>query len=73
MMATLFTWAGWLFAMLALCGAGYALLAAFLAGRFMRGTGTIAPAYPPVTILKPLHLGEPGLLEINREQREPRR
>jgi ceramide glucosyltransferase len=47
--------------MLALCGAGYALTAAFLAGRFMRGTGIIASAYPAVTILKPLHLGEPGL------------
>lgn len=61
MMATLFTWTGWLFAMLALCGAGYALLAAFLAGRFMQGARTVASAYPAVTILKPLHLGEPGL------------
>lgn len=61
MMATLFTWAGLLFAALALCGAGYALMAAFLAGRFMQEAGTVAPAYPAVTILKPLHLGEPGL------------
>jgi ceramide glucosyltransferase len=60
-MATLFTWAGCLFAGLALCGAAYALSAAFLAGRFMRGDGPAPSAYPPVTILKPLYLGEPGL------------
>jgi len=63
MMATLFIWAGSLFAGLALLGAGYALAAAFLAGRFMRTTSPVAPAYPAVTILKPLHLGEPGLSE----------
>jgi ceramide glucosyltransferase len=63
MMATLFTWAGSLFAGLALFGAGYALVAAFLAGRFMRGLGPVASDTPPVTILKPLHLGEPGLSE----------
>jgi ceramide glucosyltransferase len=57
------TSAGWLLAGLALCGAGYALAAAFLAGRFMRADGAAAPAYPPVTILKPLHLGEPGLFD----------
>jgi len=62
-MATLFIWAGSLFAGLALLGAGYALAAAFLAGRFMRTTSPVAPAYPAVTILKPLHLGEPGLSE----------
>jgi ceramide glucosyltransferase len=63
MMATLFTWVGSLLAGLALCGAGYAMAAAFLTGRFMRGAGPTASAYPPVTILKPLHLGEPGLSE----------
>ena len=62
-MATLFTWAGSLFAGLALLGAAYALAAAFLAGRFMRGEGPRPSAYPPVTILKPLYLGEPGLSE----------
>jgi len=61
MMATLFAWAGYLFAGLALVGAAYALAAAFLAGRFMRGPGPTPSAYPPVTILKPLYLGEPGL------------
>jgi ceramide glucosyltransferase len=60
-MTMLFTWAGCLFAGLALCGAGYALVAAFLAGHFMRSEGSVASAYPPVTILKPLYLGEPGL------------
>ncbi len=60
-MATLFIWAGSLFAGLALFGAGYALAAAFLAGRFMRAENAAVAAYPAVTILKPLHLGEPGL------------
>ena len=62
-MATLFIWTGGLFAGLALVGAGYALAAAFLAGRFMRPRSATASAYPAVTILKPLHLGEPGLSE----------
>jgi ceramide glucosyltransferase len=61
MMATLFIWAGSLFAGLALFGAGYALAAAFLAGRFMRAENAAVATYPAVTILKPLHLGEPGL------------
>lgn len=60
-MATILTSAGWLLAGLALCGAAYALAAAFLAGRFMRAEALPATVYPPVTILKPLHLGEPGL------------
>lgn len=62
-MATLFLWAGSLFAGLALLGAAYALAAAFLAGRFMRTARPVATTYPAVTILKPLHLGEPGLSE----------
>jgi len=62
-MATLFIWTGSLFAGLALLGAGYALAAALFAGRFMRGRNTPASASPAVTILKPLHLGEPGLSE----------
>ncbi len=47
--------------MLALAGAFYALLAAFLVGRFMRASHPLPVNYAPVTILKPLHLGEPGL------------
>src|ERR1700742_1414515 len=61
MMAMLFAWAGTLFAGLALLGAVYALAAAFLAGRFMGGEGPAPSTSPPVTILKPLYLGEPGL------------
>lgn len=60
-MTILLTSAGWLLAGLALCGAAYALAAAFLAHRFMRAEAAPASVYPPVTILKPLHLGEPGL------------
>jgi ceramide glucosyltransferase len=54
---------GWLLAGLALCGAGYALMAALVAGRFMRPANPGHRADAPVTILKPLYLGEPGLQE----------
>ena len=54
---------GWLLAMLALCGAGYAGLAALAASRFMRVPVTGHRCDAPVTILKPLYLGEPGLEE----------
>jgi ceramide glucosyltransferase len=60
-MAMLLTSAGWLLCGMALCGAAYALAAAFFAGRFMRAENSPALQYPPVTILKPLHLSEPGL------------
>lgn len=60
-MTTILTSAGWLMDGLALCGAVYALAAVFFAGRFMKSENPPAHAYPPVTILKPLHLGEPGL------------
>ena len=60
-MSTLFAWTGCLFAGLALLGASYAMVAALLVGRFMRGEGPAASGYPPVTILKPLYLEEPGL------------
>ncbi|HEY4276285.1 MAG TPA: bacteriohopanetetrol glucosamine biosynthesis glycosyltransferase HpnI [Rhizomicrobium sp.] len=62
-MASLVFWAGEVLAGLALLGAGYALAAAFLADRFMRGRAAGAATYPAVSILKPLHLGEPGLSE----------
>ena len=55
------SWLGWACAGLALSGVLYALLAAFLVGRFMRADHPLPAAYAPVTILKPLHLGEPGL------------
>jgi len=60
-MTTILTSVGWLLDGVALCGAAYALTAAFFAGRFMRAEGPPTSHYPPVTILKPLHLGEPGL------------
>jgi ceramide glucosyltransferase len=52
---------GWLAGAVALAGAGYALLAAFLAGRFMRAAALPPAQAVPVTILKPLHGDEPGL------------
>jgi ceramide glucosyltransferase len=54
---------GWLLAVLALCGAGYAVMAALAAGRFMRTPASQHRTDAPVTILKPLYLGEPGLEE----------
>jgi ceramide glucosyltransferase len=54
---------GGFLAVLALCGAGYAILAALAAARFMRAPKAGHRADTPVTILKPLYLGEPGLRE----------
>jgi len=54
---------GWLLAGLALCGAAYALVAALAAGHFMRATTPGHRSDAPVTILKPLYLGEPSLKE----------
>ncbi len=59
---------GWFLALLALGGSFYAVLAAVAAGRFMRAgprqgeAGGDSSAHP-VTILKPLYLGEPRLKE----------
>lgn len=47
--------------MLALCGAAYAFAVACLAGRFRAGRRRAPSRYPPVTLLKPLHLDEPRL------------
>jgi ceramide glucosyltransferase len=52
---------GWGFSAIAVVGAGYTLLAAFLAGRFMRTPPHSGSQSPAVTILKPLHQGEPDL------------
>ncbi|OJT95388.1 MAG: hypothetical protein BGN82_05310 [Alphaproteobacteria bacterium 65-7] len=63
-MGTLSFYAGWALAAAAMCGGVYAVLAAVLAGRFMRPRvpdPALAEA-PGVTILKPLHGDEPGLL-----------
>jgi len=55
---------GWFLALLALGGSVYAVLAALAAGRFMRPACRQAGASgKPVTILKPLYLGEPRLKE----------
>src|SRR3984957_15195067 len=54
---------GWFLAVLALCGAGYAVFSALAAGRFMRAPAPRHNSDAPVTILKPLYLGEPGLRE----------
>ncbi len=54
---------GWFLVVLALCGAGYAVMAVLAAGRFMRAPSSQHRSDAPVTILKPLYLGEPGLKE----------
>jgi len=54
---------GWLLAAMALCGAGYAVLSALAAGRFMRAPAPRHNSDAPVTILKPLYLGESRLKE----------
>lgn len=60
-MASLFTYLGWAFCAVAVAGAGYTLLAAWLVGRFMRDETRPAMPAPNVTILKPLHQCEPDL------------
>lgn len=60
-MSTLFTYLGWAFCAVAVMGAGYTLLAAWLVGRFMRSGAKLAAPSPNVTILKPLHQCEPDL------------
>lgn len=60
-MASLFTYLGWAFCAVAVAGAGYTLLAAWLVGRFMEPQAKAAVPSPNVTILKPLHQCEPDL------------
>ena len=60
-MHSLFVYAGWCLAAIAMVGTGYTLLSAVLAGRFMRNTESSSVQSPDVTILKPLHQGEPDL------------
>jgi ceramide glucosyltransferase len=61
MMNSLFLYAGWLVAAIAMVGTLYTILAAVLVGRFMQAPPTEARHSPAVTILKPLHQGEPDL------------
>jgi ceramide glucosyltransferase len=60
-MHSLFLDIGWGLAAIAVAGAAYALLAAILVGRFMQSPQSAAAHSPDVTILKPLHQGEPDL------------
>lgn len=60
-MNLLSNWLGLALVFVAFCGSLYAVLAAVLVGRFMRAGHSEPLVYAPVTILKPLHLGEPGL------------
>jgi ceramide glucosyltransferase len=65
-MHSLFIDVGWAVAAVAVLGAVYTLLAAALVGRFMQNPQTGVAPCPAVTILKPLHQGEPDL-ECNLE------
>ncbi len=56
-------WAGLAATVLALISAGYAVAAVCLAGRFKVSHPEPVTKYPPVTLLKPLHLDEPRLRE----------
>lgn len=60
-MDSVFITLGWAFCVIALVGAGYALLSALLAARFMRRTSPANADHPAVSILKPLHQSEPDL------------
>jgi ceramide glucosyltransferase len=60
-MHSLFIDVGWGLAAIAVVGAAYTLLAALLVGRFMQSPENAAVHSPAVTILKPLHQGEPDL------------
>jgi ceramide glucosyltransferase len=62
-MALVFTWIGFALAAVSLAGAAYAVFAAFLVRRFMAVKTPGPRAHPTITILKPLHRCEPGLLE----------
>jgi len=63
---SLFSILGWIFALLGLFGSGYALLAAWFAGRFVRAERETAEVFPPLTLLKPLH-GAAATLEADLE------
>ena len=62
-MTLISSWLGLGLTGLAICGSIYALLASILVGRFMRAGHSKPAQYAPVTILKPLYQGEPGLSE----------
>jgi ceramide glucosyltransferase len=63
---SLLSFLGTVFALLGLFGSGYALLAAYFAGRFVRAGRKTAPVTPPLSLLKPLH-GDATSLEADLE------
>lgn len=57
-------WSSVAVTLVAAIGCGYLIVAAILVGRFARGAAPARPADAPgVTVLKPLHGAEPGLLD----------
>jgi ceramide glucosyltransferase len=60
-MHSLFIDVGWALVAVAVMGAAYTMLASLLVGRFMQDPQSPAAHSPAVTILKPLHQGEPDL------------
>jgi ceramide glucosyltransferase len=60
-MHSLFIDVGWALVAVAVMGAAYTMLASVLVGRFMQSPESPAAHSPAVTILKPLHQGEPDL------------
>lgn len=60
-MHSLFIDVGWALVAVAVMGAAYTTLASVLVGRFMQSPESASAQNPAVTILKPLHQGEPDL------------
>jgi ceramide glucosyltransferase len=60
-MHSLFIDVGWALVAVAVMGAAYTMLASVLVGRFMKSPESASAQNPAVTILKPLHQGEPDL------------
>ncbi len=52
---------GYLLCAAAVCGGLYSLLAAALVARFMARSGPVGAAFPPVSLIKPLHGAPAGL------------
>jgi len=62
-MLLILEWIGWGFMTIALAGAMFAMLAAWMARRNTQARSTPSLPLPAVTLLKPLHFDEPGLEE----------
>jgi ceramide glucosyltransferase len=61
--AYVFEGAGALFLLLAICGAGYAVVATFATRHFLRRVAAAPKHHPSISVLKPLHGAEPELYE----------